>query len=439
MMAFRRSLVTPVATAGLTFALAALAAADADWPQWRGTNRDGVSPETGLLQSWPKEGPPLVWTATGLGTGYSSISIANGRIFTMGDVNRRQMMLAFSEADGTPLWSTPVSTPSYDDQHVGTRTTPTIDGDFVYALGTDGDLVCLEAATGKERWRRNLETDLGGRMMSRWRYAESPLVDGDRVVVTPGGPQSAIVALDKRTGKEIWRAAMPPAMGERGADGAAYSSIVISNGAGVKQYVQLVGRGLVGVRASDGRTLWHYNRVANDVANIPTPIVRGDYVFASTSYQTGAALLQLVKAGDGVEAKEIYFLPPQSLQNHHGGMVLVGDHLYGGHGHRLGFPFSLHFTTGKFNWGPNIRNEGQGSAAVIYADNRLYYRYENGKMLLIEATPEAYRVHGSFDIPDVRPPSWSHPVISRGSLYLREQDTLYRYNVRQTTATANSR
>jgi outer membrane protein assembly factor BamB len=421
--------VTGLAAASVAATLGA--AADADWPQWRGPNRDGVSAETGLLQTWPKGGPPLTWTAEGLGTGYSSVSVAGGRVYTMGDKDRRQFVLAVNDADGKLLWSAPVSTPTYDDQHVGSRTTPTVDGELIFALGSEGDLVCLDAASGKERWRKNLIKDFGGEMMSDWRYAESPLVDGDRVVVTPGGSRAGIVALDKRTGKDIWRAAMPGSMGERGADGAAYSSIVISNGAGVKQYVQMMGRGLVGVRASDGRVLWHYNRVANNVANIPTPVVRGDYVFGSTSYQTGSALLQLVKSGDGVAAKEVYFLEPQSLQNHHGGLVLVGDHLYGGHGHRLGFPFSLNFMSGKFNWGPNIRNEGQGSAAVAYADGRLYYRYENGRMLLIEASPQGYREHGAFDVPNVRPPSWAHPVISGGHLYLREQDRLYRYDIRR--------
>jgi outer membrane protein assembly factor BamB len=426
-----RTFVTPIATAGFAVAVVALLAADVNWPQWRGPNRDAVSTETGLLQSWPKAGPPLTWTATGLGSGFSSVSIAGGRIFTMGDRNRRQFVLAYSDADGKPLWSAPVGTPDYGHPYVGPRTTPTIDGDLVFALGTEGDLVCLDAATGKERWRKHLESDFGGRMMSDWNFSESPLVDGDRVVVTPGGPRAGLVALDKRTGKEIWRAALPASMGSQGADGAGYSSIVISNGAGVKQYVQMMGRGLVGVRASDGRVLWHYNRVANNVANIPTPVVSGDYVFGSTSYQTGSALLELVKSGDGVQAKEVYFLEPQSLQNHHGGLVLVGEYLYGGHGHRLGFPFCLNFATGKFMWGPNIRNAGTGSAAVAYADHRLYYRYENGKVLLIEASPQGYREHGSFDIPNTQPPSWSHPVITGGSLYLREQDNLYRYNVRR--------
>ena len=422
-------LLAPLPAVAVTAILIALPPEPADWPQWRGPNRDGVSAETGLLQQWPAGGPPLLWRATGAGAGFSGVSIAAGRVFTMGDRGGEQFIVAFKASDGTPLWSAPVGKPTYDDAGVGPRGTPTVDGDRVYAIGTEGEVVSVDAGSGREHWRRSLASDFGGRMMSMWRFSESPLVDVDRVLVTPGSTSAGVVALDKRTGRDIWRAALPPSMGSRGADGAAYSSIVISNGAGVKQYVQLLGRGLVGVRASDGQVLWHYNRIANHVANIPTPLVKGDYVFSSTAYQTGAALLQLSRDGNGVKATEVYFLESTLLQNHHGGLVLVGDYIYGGHGHRLGFPFCLHMPTGKFMWGPDIRNDGTGSAAVVYADGRLYYRYENGRVILIEASPTGYRERGTFDIPDVRRPSWSHPVIAGGRLYLREQDTLYCYDL----------
>ena len=405
------------------------AAAPGNWPQWRGPNRDGVSTEKGLLGAWPTGGPSLAWKTSGLGRGFSSVSVANGRVFSMGDRDKRQFVLAYSETDGKELWAIPFASPTYDDAGIGPRGTPTVDGDLVFALGSDGDLICVDAATGKERWRKSLPTDFGGRMMSSWRFSESPLVDGDRVMVTPGSFDAALVALDKSTGKELWRTTLPGILGPQGRDGAGYSSIVVSHGGGVKQYVQLIGRGLVGVRASDGKLLWHYNRVANGVANISTPIVKDDFVFASTAYQTGAALLKLTKSADGVTATEVYFLESTKLQNHHGGLVLVGDYVYGGHGHRQGFPFCLEMATGKFMWGPNIRNAGMSSAAVVYADGRLYYRYENGKVILIEATPEAYREHGSFDIPDVRGPSWPHPVVAGGRLYLREQDNLFAYDV----------
>jgi outer membrane protein assembly factor BamB len=261
-----------------------------------------------------------------------------------------------------------------------------------------------------------------GKMMSVWGFSESPLVDGDRLMVTPGSDEAAIVALDKKTGKEIWRSAI------KDGKGAGYASLVVSQGAGVKQYVTLLGRGLVSVAADDGRLLWTYDKVANGTANIPTPIVRGDYVFASTGYQTGSVLVQLKKNGaKGVDAEEVYFLPHKVLQNHHGGMVLVGDYLYGGHGHNEGSPICVNFLTGKVAWRQR-RGPGDGSAAVSYADGHLYFRYQNGSVALIEATPEEYRLKGNFNIPDVQDPSWPHPVIAGAKLFLREQDRLYAYD-----------
>jgi outer membrane protein assembly factor BamB len=364
------------------------------------------------------------------------VAVAGERVYTIGDKDGGQHVQALARADGTLLWSTRIG-PPWHDEYGGSRGTPTLDGELLYALGTEGDLVCLETATGKERWRKSLPRDFGGSVMTMWKWSESPLVDGDRVLFTPGARDAGLVAVDKRTGQTIWKAALPE-LGPLGRDGAAYSSIVISNGAGVKQYVQLLGRGLVGVRASDGKLLWSYNRVANNVANISTPVVRANFVFASTGYGTGAALLELARAGEGVSAKEIYFLEAGTFQNHHGGFVLVGNHLYAGHGHNKGFPICLDFVTGKVAWGGNIRNAGSGSAAVLYADGRLYYRYQNGVVLLIEATPEGYREKGSFTVPDVKNPSWSHLVVSDGRLYVREQGALYCHDVRAAPVAAGA-
>jgi outer membrane protein assembly factor BamB len=273
--------------------------------------------------------------------------------------------------------------------------------------------------------------------MTVWKWSESPLVDGDRLVFTPGGPWATMAAVDKLTGKPIWQTEEVPFLGEKGRDGAGYSSIVVSNGAGVKQYVQLMGRGLVGIRASDGKFLWGYNRVANNVANISTPVVQGDFVFASTGYQTGSVLLKLEKSGDGVKAVESYFLDSTKFQNHHGGLVLVDGHVYAGHGHNKGFPICVDFATGKVAWGGDIRNAGTGSAAVMYADGRVYFRYQNGAVVLVEATPEGYREKGSFTIPEVKNPSWPHLVVAGGRLYVREQDTLYTYDIRRPGARAD--
>ena len=239
-----------------------------------------------------------------------------------------------------------------------------------------------------------------------------------------------MVALNKRTGEEIWRSA-PNEIGREGRDGAGYSSIIISHGAGVKQYVQLTGRGLIGVAAEDGRYLWGYNEIANTTANIPTAIISGNYVFSSTGYGTGAVLLRLVARGNGVAAEEVYFLDGPTLQNHHGGMVLVDGYLYGGHGNNKGLPICVRLSDGEVQWGGNIRGAGYGSAGVTYADGHIYFRYQSGVIALIEANPEEYRLVGKFTPEVVESPSWSHPVIVDGRLYLREQNSLMCYDIRK--------
>jgi outer membrane protein assembly factor BamB len=420
---------------GLLAALSLLAVAatrveaQSDWPQFRGPNRDAQSKETGLLQQWPAGGPKLAWQMSGLGGGYSSVSVQNGRLFTMGDQGADQFVIAVSLDSKAVLWKTRVGPAWTEDRYAGPRGTPTADGELVYAIGTEGDLVALEAANGKVRWKKSLPSEFGGFVMSGWKWAESPLVDGDRLVVTPGAPGALMVCLEKATGKEIWRAKAGP-MGAQGRDGAGYSSIAISNGAGVKQYVQLTGRGVVGVRASDGKFLWNYNKVANDTANISMPLVSGDYVFAATGYQTGSGLVKLVKDGDSVTATEQYFLDGRTFQNHHGGMVLVGGHIYGGQGHRMGLPICIEFTTGRKVWGGDIRNEGKGSAAIAYADNHLIFRYESGLVLLIEATPAGYKEKGQLEIPGASPLNWPYPAIAQGKLFLRDQDRLLVYDIK---------
>jgi len=406
----------------VTACTAAIAAEDS-WPQWRGPHRDGVSAATGLLKSWSDEGPPLLWKATGLGAGYASVAVADGRIYTMGKRGSKEFIIALKLEDGKELWAAEVGQPWGD----GPRSTPTVDEGLVTAIGPHGDLVCVAAESGKEVWRKNFAQDFGGKMMSGWGFCESPLIDGDKLICTPGGKGAHIVALHKKTGELIWKAAIPE-IGSKGRDGAGYSSIVVSEAGGVRQYVQLLGRGCVGVAADTGRFLWGYNKIANGTANIPTPIIDGDYVFCSSGYNTGAALLKLSREGDGVRAEEVYFLDPKELQNHHGGLVKIGDYIYGGHGHNNGFPICVEMRTGKIVWRKD-RGPGTGSAAVVYADGQLYFRYQNGLMALIDATTDGYQLQGTFQIPDSNKPSWAHPVVLDGRLYLREQDQLLVYNV----------
>ena len=319
-----------------------------------------------MVREWEKDGPPLLWKINGLGKGYSSVAVSGGKIFTLGERAKGAFLIALDEKDGKELWAS----------HLGPgspNSTPTVSGGLVYALGREGDLAAFEASTGKEAWRKSFEKDFGGKMMSGWGYSESPLVDGEKLVCTPGAKKAVIVALEKKTGGEIWRAAEPEKLGSNGQDGAGYSSIVVSEACGVRQYVQLTGRGVISVAAKDGRFLWGYNRIANGTANIPTPIVSGDYVFCSSGYGAGAALLKVEGAGDGLKAQEVYFLPSKKVQNHHGGMVLVGDYIYCGHGQNQGFPTCIEMKTGKIAWQPG-RGPGEGSAAVLYADGNLYGR-----------------------------------------------------------------
>lgn len=401
----------------------------ADWPQFRGPNRDGVCQETGLLKQWPKDGPKLLWEIAGLGVGYSTVSIANGKLYTMGDGEldgkKVQLVYAYDLKTQKRLWAAKVGGP-HDD---GPRCTPTVDGDFAYAIGTDGNVVCMATDSGKVIWTKNLLSDLGGASNPGWKFSESPLIDGDKLLCTPGGHKAVIAALSKKTGEVIWQCSMPD-IGKNGKDEAGYSSMVISHGAGVKQYVQLTNEGVVSVSA-DGKFLWGYNRVANGVANIPTPVVDGDYVFTSTAYQTGSALLKLVPDGGGVKAQEVYWLTKDQFQNHHGGFVKVGDYIYGGHNHNKGEPTCIEMKTGKIMW--HAEEPGKGSGCVLYADGHLYFRYENGLVALVEATPERYNLISTFTPPE-RPgatgTAWPYPVISDGKLYLRHTDVLFCYDVK---------
>ena len=417
-------------TCGLVvLALIATAASAQDWSQFRGPNRDGQSKESGLLQQWPEGGPRLAWQMSGIGGGYSSVSIQNGRLFTMGDIGADQFVIAVSLDKQNILWKTRIGAAWTEDRYAGPRGTPTADGELIYAIGTEGDLMALEAVSGKVRWKKSMSADFGGAMMSGWKWSESPLVDGDRLVVTPGSASALLVCLDKKTGKEIWRTNAGP-MGSEGRDGAGYSSVVISNAASVKQYVQLMGRGVVGVRASDGKFLWNYNKVANTTANISTPLVSGDYVFAATGYQTGSGLVKIAKVGEDIVASEQYFLDGRTFQNHHGGMVLVGGYVYAGQGHRMGLPICIELLTGKKVWGGDIRNDGKGSAAIAYADSNLIFRYENGLVMLIEATPTGYKEKGKFAIPNGSELSWPYPAVAQGKLFIRDQDRLLVYDIK---------
>ena len=382
-----------------------VAATPGDWPQFHGPLRDSYCRETGLLPSWPEGGPKLLWELRGLGMGYSTVSIAGNRLLTMGDRSsddgsKRQFALAYDLVTRQQLWATPIGPPHEEG---GPRCTPTIESDAVYALGTEADLVCLDLETGRLRWQRNLVKDFGGAMMSGWKFSESPLVDGEKVICTPGAKDAALVALDKHSGQIIWTCT-PGDLGPKGLDGAAYASAVVAEIDGVRQYIQLMGRGLIGVDAATGKLLWSYNDIANTTANIPSPVVRGNYVFTTTGYNVGSALLRISRHGDQFQAEEVYALAGREFQNHHGGVVLVDEHVYGGHGQGRGDLTCVSLRTGEIAW--KQRAPAFGSASVIYADGNLVFRYDRGDVYLVQASPAECRVLGHFTPPTDAGPAW---------------------------------
>jgi outer membrane protein assembly factor BamB len=399
--------------------LAAVPAADSDWNQWRGPKRDGHSADTGLLKDWPAGGPALVWKANGMGGGYSSLSVWGDRLFTMGDQGDSCNIIALNAADGKPVWTAKVGQTEGGSGYPGPRCTPSADGKIVVAIGQYGDLVAVDQATGKEKWHKHLERDFGGKNPN-WGYAESPLLDGDKVVCIPGGSKGAVVALKKDTGETVWQCAEIK-------DDAAYTSLVPTNLGGRKQYLLLTFETIAGIDPEDGKVLWKGVRKGK-VAVIPDPIQKDGFVFTTSGYDVGCNVFKV----SGSSAEQIYSddeanLPAKKrTANHHGGMVLVGDYVYGTNESSLR---CVEVKTGKLVW----ENKCVGKGSVSFADGNLIVRSEGrkGSVALVEATPEGYKEHGRFDPPDrSKSESWPHPVVSGGRLYLRDQDVLLCYDVK---------
>lgn len=395
----------------LLLSIATLHAAS-DWPQWQGADRTRHSKETGLLKEWPASGLPVVWRATGLGEGYGSMAVAGDRVFVQGARGSNSFVIALNRADGKEIWSKALGRAGTNDRGSGPRSTPTVDGDRLYVLTENGDLACLKT-DGTVVWQRNILKDFRGAQI-QWLISESPLVDGPHVVVTPGGTGAGIVKLDKMTGQTVWAA-------KELSDAAGYSSIIAADVQGVRTYMTFTAAAGVGVRASDGKLMFRYPRAANRTANIATPVFSNNKVFFASGYGTGGGLLDLTAQNGEVAAKEAYFT--LDMKNHHGGMVLVDGYLYGFNDSILN---CLEFATGKVMW----RDRSVGKGSVTFVDGHLYLQGETNIVGLAEATPTGYKEKGRFEIPDKGRPSWAHPVITDGRLYVRNQDTLLVYNVR---------
>jgi outer membrane protein assembly factor BamB len=402
-----------------------LVAAEPDWPQFRGPKRDGISPDKGLLTSWPADGPPVAWKAEGVGEGYSSVAVVGDKVLTMGDAGDSSFVFAVSRKDGSKVWEAKVGRPGGGGGYPGPRCTPTVDGDNVYALGQYGDLVCVALADGKEQWRVNLPKDFKG-SGGGWGYAESPLVDGDKVIVTPGGREATLLALNKNTGKAIWKGHTPDG------ESAGYSSVMVSNAGGRKQYVTLTSKSVVSFSADRGQLLWRYgatrDRFADNTANVPTVVLfdNPNRIFAAAGYGRGGGLVEVKSEGGKIDAHEVYW--NDRLPNKHGGVIRVGDYLYGDQDDS-GHLWCAEAKSGKVVWSRRDRSEGSGSASMCYADGMLYVRYQNGWVSLVAADPKAYREVSTFRVENGRGNCWAHPVVIGGRFYVREKDVIWCYDV----------
>ncbi|HEV3080212.1 MAG TPA: PQQ-binding-like beta-propeller repeat protein, partial [Gemmataceae bacterium] len=344
----------------------------ADWPQWRGPQRNGISDETGLLKEWPKDGPRLLWQVKDIGSGYSTPAVVGDRLYLVSNKGMdNEFVQALAVKDGTQVWAQRLGKVGLNKgpQYPGARSTPTIDGELLYALGSDGDLACLETATGKLRWAKNLRQDFGGKP-GMWAYAESPLIDGDVLVCTPGGDDATVVALNKNSGDVIWKAPL----GEQ----AAYASVIVVDLAGMKQYVQFLAKGVVGLDAKTGKLLWRDDRTAKgSPANIPTPVAYEGAIYTATG-RAGGGLVKLKLDNGEVKAEPAYF--SAKLPTSIGGSVALGGHLYGTHSQGV---LCVDFATGQVKW----QDKCVGPGAVCYADGCLYVHGEKDDVALVEATP----------------------------------------------------
>jgi len=378
-----------------------------------------VATEKGLLDSWPEAGPPLLWKVSGRGGGYSSPAIVKGTIYGTGYRKGEEVVWALSASDGSEIWNSPTAdvAAAYSDIEYpeGPRATPTVDGDRLYVLGTAGQLSCLERATGKVVWARNLTSEMGGEVMSDWGYSEAPLVMGDRLFCTPGGARGALAALNKMTGEVLWRS-------KDFQDPAAYTSLVSAEISGRKQVVVLTGASVAGIDPESGETLWQVERKGK-IAVVPTPIVQDDLVWVTSGYGVGSHLFKISETDGKFATKQVY--ASKKLKNEFGGAVRVGDYVYASSGVVF---VCMDFKTGEVVW----RERSIGSGGLLYADGHFYLRNDRGILALIEANPKAYVEKGQFEQSDRgENKTWPTPVIVDGKLYLRDQDKLLCYDVRK--------
>lgn len=394
-----------------------LAALKGTWPCFLGPNHDNISKETGLLRRWPQNGPKLAWHLPGLGQGYSGVSVVDGIVFSMGTPENQESLLAINLADGKALWSRPTQGPIFQEEHGnGPRGTPTVDGNYVYALGASGDLICVDYKAKSVRWHKNLAREFSAQV-PQYGYSESVLIDGPRLICTPGGAGATIVALDKNSGSVLWKCPVP------NSPGAAYASPIVAEIGGTRQYVDIISGAIVGVKAADGQPLWGNEALASANVVCSSPLLVKDYIFAAASYGTGGVLLRLAPNEQGGTQATVVNRTPD-MKSHHGGMVAIGSYIYGADDQVL---TCFNLETWKVAW----KNRSVGKCSLTCADGRLYVRGENGEVALVEATPTGYQETGRFKPPKSSDnPAWSYPVVAAGRLFLRDQDELLCYSLK---------
>ena len=411
-------------------ALSAQAAEPAkdSWPQWGGPNRDHKSQSTGLKQEWASGGPKLVWTLDSAGMGYSSLAVTEGRGYSLGARDGKNFAFCIDASTGKEIWRTETGAAVPDEAYnsgwgTGPRSTPTVLADRVIVLDDAGNCCCLKKDDGKLHWKVNLITDLGG-SMPKWGFSESPLVDGQRVIVTPGG-KNFLTGLELSTGKPVYRTSGYEEVPH-------YVSVIKHAVDGIDCYTTACGKGLVSFAVDDGRLLWTNDKTGAGTATIPTPIVNGNYVYHTAAYDTGCVLMKLSANGKKVEAEQVY--ANKNQLNHHGGVVLVGDNVFGFKS--KGGWICQDFMSGEVKYQGRVEKESGGS--VAFADGRLYvYGESTGNCYLVEPSSQDWVVKGQVELPaksklDRRKGQiWAHPVIAEGKLFLRDLDLMYAFDIKK--------
>lgn len=398
-------------------AYGAATAPAADWPQWRGPNRDDRSPDKSILKNWPSNGPKQLWLFSNAGLGYAGFSIVADRLYTVGAREDVEHVICLDATTGKELWAAPLG-PIYGNRWGdGPRSTPTVDGDRVYGLSGKGNLACISVKNGEVSWKVDLVNDLAGELQ-HWGYTESVLIDGPQLICTPGGSKGTVAALDKMSGKVLWQS-------KDIHDPAQYSSALVIEHGGQRQYVQRSMKQVFGIAQKDGKLLWRTEYPGGRTAVIPTPIYSNGIVYVTAGYGGGCKAVKL-----GSESPDVLY-ENKVMSNHHGGVILVGDKIYG---HSESGDWTCQdFKTGAAVW----QDKGIGKGACTYVAGMLVCLAEkDGTVALVDASPSGWKLHASFKLDPqtkLRSPSgkiWTHPVVLNGRLYLRDQELIYCYDVK---------